>query len=780
MKTERFMHTVIAQRLLSLGLSLALALAALLLGGWAIAASAAGSPAAPRRPAVVFVVTATADSPDSDLTDHLCHDTLNGGCSLRAAVQQASHDFGAIIDLPFGTLTLNNDGLGDLVVQKDTQLDGHGPGNTIIQGAPGTWTHRILRVQGGASVILSSLTISGGHVDNSNGGGIEVLTSTLLLTDSVVRNNSAGVGGGIYDTGRLDVENSTIRNNQAITYGGGLNFYATDPSGAVPAVILRNSQVLNNSTQHRQGGGIYYQDFATSPAGSIQIINSTLGGNQALGVSGDGGGLEQINGRVAITGSSIERNHAGNGGGIESGGGWLSLSASQVQTNVANENGGGINIFSSRLALADVTLRNNQSTEGAGIFSTFDRLNIVNTTFVTNATTGGDGGGLNAAEDTGFFTNTIFSQNAAAGSFHNGGGAEIGSSRLTFNQSYFSNNTATGHGGGLAIGGTGQPSETVTLIGGAISGNHSGIAGGGLANYPGLLTLLTGVDVSTNSANISGGGVSNTGDLLVVNSFIRHNIAGILASISSTGGGGLANDQSGTVTLMGSTVNDNTGAGRPGGGLFNSGASLTVLNSTINGNRTTTPTTTALDMPSGFSDISGGGLANVSGTVDLSNVTITSNRVNDGSGFLGNGGGLSNANPATATIRLRNTIVALNVDTGGQAPDCAGTFSSQGYNLVQQTTGCLLSGNTTGNLTGQDPKLKPLANYGGPTETRDLLAGSPALNAGNPGGCRDSLGSLLTIDQRGRIRPFGAACDIGAVENGPLLDKNLLLPLMFR
>jgi hypothetical protein len=131
-------------------------------------------------------------------------------------------------------------------------------------------------------------------------------------------------------------------------------------------------------------------------------------------------------------------------------------------------------------------------------------------------------------------------------------------------------------------------------------------------------------------------------------------------------------------------------------------------------------------------------------------------------------------------MTLRNTLVALNTDTGGQAPDCAGQFKSQGYNLVQDITGCHLNTNVTGNITGQDPKLKPLANYGGPTETRDLMLGSPALNAGNPGGCRDSLGSLLAFDQRGRIRPFGAACDIGAVENGPVLDKIRLLPLLFR
>lgn len=53
--------------------------------------------------------------------------------------------------------------------------------------------------------------------------------------------------------------------------------------------------------------------------------------------------------------------------------------------------------------------------------------------------------------------------------------------------------------------------------------------------------------------------------------------------------------------------------------------------------------------------------------------------------------------------------------------------------------------------------LGDLQNNGGPTETHALLAGSPALDAGDP---------LLstTADQRGILRPSGVAPDIGAYE----------------
>ena len=69
-------------------------------------------------------------------------------------------------------------------------------------------------------------------------------------------------------------------------------------------------------------------------------------------------------------------------------------------------------------------------------------------------------------------------------------------------------------------------------------------------------------------------------------------------------------------------------------------------------------------------------------------------------------------------------------------------------------------------ITDQSPRLGPLQNNGGSTQTHALLVGSPAIDIikAEPNGVICPLG--LITDQRGMPRPnnHGNACDIGAYE----------------
>ena len=90
-----------------------------------------------------------------------------------------------------------------------------------------------------------------------------------------------------------------------------------------------------------------------------------------------------------------------------------------------------------------------------------------------------------------------------------------------------------------------------------------------------------------------------------------------------------------------------------------------------------------------------------------------------------------------------------------------GDFVSARFSLIGDGSGSGIT-NTDGNQVGSAsepiaPKLGPLADNGGPTRTHALLQGSPAIDAASTPDCP-------TTDQRGVVRPQGAACDIGSYE----------------
>ncbi len=283
-----------------------------------------------------------------------------------------------------------------------------------------------------------------------------------------------------------------------------------------------------------------------------------------------------------------------------------------------------------------------------------------------------------------------------------------------------------------------------------------------------VLDVANGSTVSISRLTLQGGNTTMAGSgILVTNSStlnltltrVANNISGAAIYVVSgsslnigssriennSDGSGLYLQPNTTTVIRNSTVSGNSGA--TGGGGIESLGTLTIVNSTISGNAAST---------------SGGGVLN-SGTISLYNVTITNNTAG-ANGSTGNGGGIY----AGGTVTMRNSIIAGNVDLSPIEVnnDCDGTLTSEGYNLIQDITGCTITGVTTGNLTGVNPLLDTLLDNGGPTFTHALLAGSPAINAGEPAGCRDQNNALLLTDQRTYLR--SGNCDMGAYEyNSP-------------
>ncbi len=283
---------------------------------------------------------------------------------------------------------------------------------------------------------------------------------------------------------------------------------------------------------------------------------------------------------------------------------------------------------------------------------------------------------------------------------------------------------------------------TATIQSMTIRNGNTSSDGGGILNNGTLTLNSVAIRNNTASGTASGGGVMNNGTLTITNSTLSGNSS--LSTTSGTGGGGLEN--LGTLTLIASTLSGNS-ALISGGGLRNDGGTATINNSTFSGN-------TAAEF--------GGGIRVSSGTVTLYNSTIVSNTADSDNNGTGDGGGVFFQGTA---FNIQNTLIANNADLGGQAPDCGGSaLNSLDYNLIRATTGCTISGTTTNNITGLDPQLGPLVDNGGSTQTHALLAGSPAIDAGNPATPGSGGNACLATDQRGVLRPQGTRCDIGAFE----------------
>lgn len=309
--------------------------------------------------------------------------------------------------------------------------------------------------------------------------------------------------------------------------------------------------------------------------------------------------------------------------------------------------------------------------------------------------------------------------------------------------------------------------ESLTIAGPGVAGLT--ISGNGTAR----LFYLSAPALTISGVTLAGGSTQNGGGILLGNNqTLSLTDVRVLGSQATTGGGIFLGGNS-TLSLTRSSVTGNSAAGLGGGIYFQNGGGLTVEASTISGNiagfggglyfygATALPVVVRNSTVASNTAMTGngGGLAlfMTGGSVVIENSTIAGNSAN------GEGGGIYFG--GINGPRLSSTILAANQAAVG--PDLAvglATTVTGDNNLigVADSGGFSLSG--VGNKSGSaasplDPLLGPLQNNGGPTQTLQPLAGSPALDAGNNA-------AALTTDQRGVgfSRLSGSQTDIGAVE----------------
>jgi hypothetical protein len=278
-----------------------------------------------------FVVSLPADAPDASVGDGKCISTsAGGGCTLRAAVQEADAASGSTVvvpagryrlsippkqeDLALGSATAVDGATGDLDINQMTTVRGAGAALTTIDGGG---LDRVFAIANGGKAQLSDMTLTGG--DPSHGGTSQYIS----------------LGGAVLNGGDVTLERLALINNLSDGGAGMFSIPGTSP-------VIRDSLIANNRAY--SGAGLRLDAGAT-------IINSTITGNRLMVVpdpsktvterpvptlfaiavdegSGWGGGIDNRGGDdVDIVNSTITNNHAiKGGGGLATGQGYAPVS----------------------------------------------------------------------------------------------------------------------------------------------------------------------------------------------------------------------------------------------------------------------------------------------------------------------------------------------------------------------------------------------------------------------------------------------------------------------
>lgn len=262
-----------------------------------------------------FVDGTTGNNGNTCLSSGAACETIAGAMG-KAAIDD-------VIVIAAGTYHEN---LTDSLIVQDLTLNGAGVGSTIIDGSAsgrvlettGNVTITGVTIQnglfnpgdtfGGAGIANygnlwiedslitgNSTSTGGGGIFNNNqltlvfsevsgntaggiGGGIvNYINSTITVTESLINNNDANQGGGLYSIGKVFLTDSTVQSNTAEVTGGGVLIWGGT------AVLDRVTITQNEAVQY--GAGLL------NNGGVFTMTNSTVSANSApdyVGVSNIG------------------------------------------------------------------------------------------------------------------------------------------------------------------------------------------------------------------------------------------------------------------------------------------------------------------------------------------------------------------------------------------------------------------------------------------------------------------------------------------------------------
>ena len=327
-------------------------------------------------------------------------------------------------------------------------------GSLVING--GTIAYNTGENGGGVYVKSGSFVMNGGNiysnVANKSGGGVYLIYGKITISGGKISQNQTVVsnsqGGGVYvDRGNFfNMNGGEISENTAQSKGGGISVTETD-------FYLEGDSVIKNNYAGG-GAGIYYSSFDYTDTFTISG-DSSIEENHATKDTSYGGGIYIERGDLTLSGSaSIKNNKAINTGGVYVfNGNIIMIDNASIDGNEADMSAGGVYCRKSVDMSGNASVKNNvnNGTEGAGgiwctDFNISENATIYNNAFKTsNSSSSLGAGGIYLSSGTMNMSGGIISYNYSYG---RGGGVYVGTGSLEISGGSIIYNDAEYFGGG--------------------------------------------------------------------------------------------------------------------------------------------------------------------------------------------------------------------------------------------------------------------------------------------------------------------------------------------
>lgn len=296
--------------------------------------------------------------------------------SLNEGLDISNH--GDTIYLKNGTYILNN-----YKINKTIKIIGENKDKTIISGNN---TTRIFKIENG-NLSLINLTLTNANLipQQESGGVAYIETGTINIENTIIKDNLARYGAGIYNyDGTIKINNTIFTNQYSLTYSGcdgGSCIYNLYGNTYIYNTIFENNTVID-----QQAAGIYTNK-------GILIVNNCTFINNTATITGCGGAIYCNDfSKTNITNSYFKENSGWLGGAIYTANGlnrltgYTNIINCQFHNNTARKDGGAIYNYweISTLKLENNTFTGNKARSGGTIYNQLANLTLINNT-ITNS-----------------------------------------------------------------------------------------------------------------------------------------------------------------------------------------------------------------------------------------------------------------------------------------------------------------------------------------------------------------------------------------------------------